>query len=197
MLLDDSIINVGTVASSRYVTRIKSRVDELQRQLHLFNQTLVCFWLSLLYLRKRLTFATCNFVPIICFLPLLHRMSGLHAKEIGCTWRVSFWTKTLRGSCPLNPKCFLKWTNPGKRSWQGLTRCLMPLEQLHSLVSDFMSQKEILVKRLKPALRPPSFSTKICWRPLGATMPFWMRYKSVWRPILSLRELCSQGTSPC
>ncbi|KAJ0037224.1 hypothetical protein NL108_018608 [Boleophthalmus pectinirostris] len=40
MALDDSIINVGTVASSRYVTRIKSRVDELLRQLHLFNQTL-------------------------------------------------------------------------------------------------------------------------------------------------------------
>ncbi|XP_072318696.1 dynein axonemal heavy chain 6 [Eucyclogobius newberryi] len=40
VLLDDGIINVGTVASSRYVTGIKSRVDELLRQLNLFNQTL-------------------------------------------------------------------------------------------------------------------------------------------------------------
>ncbi|KAA8595375.1 hypothetical protein FQN60_012510 [Etheostoma spectabile] len=40
VLLDDSIINVGTVASSRYVTPIKSKVDKLLRQLTLFNQTL-------------------------------------------------------------------------------------------------------------------------------------------------------------
>ncbi len=41
VLLDDSIINVGTVASSRYVAPIKPRVDKLLRQLTLFNQTLV------------------------------------------------------------------------------------------------------------------------------------------------------------
>ncbi|XP_068444624.1 dynein axonemal heavy chain 6 isoform X2 [Clinocottus analis] len=40
VLLDDSIINVGTVASSRYVAPIKSRVDKLLRNLTLFNQTL-------------------------------------------------------------------------------------------------------------------------------------------------------------
>uniref|UniRef100_A0A8C3AFB1 Dynein axonemal heavy chain 6 n=1 Tax=Cyclopterus lumpus TaxID=8103 RepID=A0A8C3AFB1_CYCLU len=40
VLLDDSIINVGTVASSRYVAPIKSRVDKLLRHLTLFNQTL-------------------------------------------------------------------------------------------------------------------------------------------------------------
>ncbi|XP_041838798.1 dynein heavy chain 6, axonemal [Melanotaenia boesemani] len=40
VLLDDSIINVGTVASSRYVAPIKYKVDKLQRQLDLFNQTL-------------------------------------------------------------------------------------------------------------------------------------------------------------
>uniref|UniRef100_A0A8C4HR50 Dynein, axonemal, heavy chain 6 n=2 Tax=Dicentrarchus labrax TaxID=13489 RepID=A0A8C4HR50_DICLA len=40
VLLDDSIINVGTVASSRYVAPIKLRVDKLLRQLTLFNQTL-------------------------------------------------------------------------------------------------------------------------------------------------------------
>ncbi|XP_030595591.1 dynein heavy chain 6, axonemal-like isoform X2 [Archocentrus centrarchus] len=39
-LLDDSIINVGTVASSCYVAPIKWRVNELLRQLTLFNQTL-------------------------------------------------------------------------------------------------------------------------------------------------------------
>ncbi|XP_041832637.1 dynein heavy chain 6, axonemal-like [Melanotaenia boesemani] len=40
VLLNDSIINVGTVASSRYVAPIKYKVDKLQRQLDLFNQTL-------------------------------------------------------------------------------------------------------------------------------------------------------------
>ncbi|XP_023277881.1 dynein heavy chain 6, axonemal [Seriola lalandi dorsalis] len=40
VLLDDSIINVGTAASSRYVAPIKLRVDKLLRQLTLFNQTL-------------------------------------------------------------------------------------------------------------------------------------------------------------
>ncbi|XP_047430741.1 dynein axonemal heavy chain 6 [Mugil cephalus] len=40
VLLDDSIINVGTVASSRYVTPIKVKVDQLLQQLNLFNQTL-------------------------------------------------------------------------------------------------------------------------------------------------------------
>lgn len=41
VLLDDSIINVSTVASSRYVAPIKLRVDKLLKQLTLFNQTLV------------------------------------------------------------------------------------------------------------------------------------------------------------
>uniref|UniRef100_A0A667W9Y7 Dynein axonemal heavy chain 6 n=1 Tax=Myripristis murdjan TaxID=586833 RepID=A0A667W9Y7_9TELE len=40
VLLDDSIINVATVASSRYVGPIKPRVQKLQKQLSLFNQTL-------------------------------------------------------------------------------------------------------------------------------------------------------------
>ncbi|KAK1792527.1 hypothetical protein P4O66_012465 [Electrophorus voltai] len=40
VLLDDSSINVATVASSRYVGPIKPRVDEWQKQLALFGQTL-------------------------------------------------------------------------------------------------------------------------------------------------------------
>nr|XP_057922299.1 dynein axonemal heavy chain 6 isoform X3 [Doryrhamphus excisus] len=40
VLLDDSIINVGTAASSRYVTPIKARVDKLLMRLIRFNQTL-------------------------------------------------------------------------------------------------------------------------------------------------------------
>ncbi|XP_067839723.1 dynein axonemal heavy chain 6 [Heptranchias perlo] len=39
-LLDDSIINVSTIASSRYVGPIKGRVDEWQRLLSLFSETL-------------------------------------------------------------------------------------------------------------------------------------------------------------
>uniref|UniRef100_A0A3P9C2G1 Dynein axonemal heavy chain 6 n=1 Tax=Maylandia zebra TaxID=106582 RepID=A0A3P9C2G1_9CICH len=40
VLLDDSIISVGAVASSRYVAPIKGRVKKLLTQLILFNQTL-------------------------------------------------------------------------------------------------------------------------------------------------------------
>ncbi|KAK3507623.1 hypothetical protein QTP70_031174 [Hemibagrus guttatus] len=40
VLLDDSIINMATVASSRYVGPIKAKVDEWQQQLSLFSQTL-------------------------------------------------------------------------------------------------------------------------------------------------------------
>uniref|UniRef100_K7FYG4 Dynein axonemal heavy chain 6 n=1 Tax=Pelodiscus sinensis TaxID=13735 RepID=K7FYG4_PELSI len=40
VLLDDSTINVSTIASSRYVGPLKSRVDEWQKQLALFSQTL-------------------------------------------------------------------------------------------------------------------------------------------------------------
>uniref|UniRef100_A0A286XH43 Dynein axonemal heavy chain 6 n=1 Tax=Cavia porcellus TaxID=10141 RepID=A0A286XH43_CAVPO len=38
--LDDSTINIATIASSRYVGPLKTRVDEWQKQLALFNQTL-------------------------------------------------------------------------------------------------------------------------------------------------------------
>ncbi|XP_063473624.1 dynein axonemal heavy chain 6 isoform X8 [Symphalangus syndactylus] len=40
VLLDDSTINVATLASSRYIGPLKTRVDEWQKQLALFNQTL-------------------------------------------------------------------------------------------------------------------------------------------------------------
>ncbi|XP_063775637.1 dynein axonemal heavy chain 6 [Pseudophryne corroboree] len=40
VLLDDSTINISTIASSRYVGPIKPRVDEWHRNLALFNQTL-------------------------------------------------------------------------------------------------------------------------------------------------------------
>ncbi|KAM7079135.1 dynein axonemal heavy chain 6 [Molossus nigricans] len=45
VLLDDSTINIATIASSRYVGPLKTRVDEWQKQLALFNQTLE-EWLS-------------------------------------------------------------------------------------------------------------------------------------------------------
>uniref|UniRef100_A0A8C8Z9L8 Dynein axonemal heavy chain 6 n=1 Tax=Prolemur simus TaxID=1328070 RepID=A0A8C8Z9L8_PROSS len=40
VLLDDSTINIATIASSRYVGPLKARVDDWQKQLALFNQTL-------------------------------------------------------------------------------------------------------------------------------------------------------------
>lgn len=48
-LLDDSNINIATIASSRHVGPIKPRVDEWQRQLDLFGKTLVSrrFWVFL------------------------------------------------------------------------------------------------------------------------------------------------------
>ncbi|KAB1256909.1 Dynein heavy chain 6; axonemal [Camelus dromedarius] len=40
VLLDDSTINIATMASSRYVGPLKARVDDWQKHLALFNQTL-------------------------------------------------------------------------------------------------------------------------------------------------------------
>lgn len=40
--LDDSNINVATIASSRHVGPIKARVDDWTKQLDLFGKTLVC-----------------------------------------------------------------------------------------------------------------------------------------------------------
>ncbi|XP_036729228.1 dynein heavy chain 6, axonemal [Balaenoptera musculus] len=40
VLLDDSTINIATIASSRYIGPLKTRVDDWQKQLALFNQTL-------------------------------------------------------------------------------------------------------------------------------------------------------------
>ena len=41
VLLDDSIINIATVASSRHVGPIKARVEEWHKKLSLFSDTLV------------------------------------------------------------------------------------------------------------------------------------------------------------
>ena len=41
IILDDSFININTIASSRYVGPIKPRVDEWLRLLDLFSNTLV------------------------------------------------------------------------------------------------------------------------------------------------------------
>jgi dynein heavy chain len=40
-VLDDSTINITTIASSRHVGPIKARVEEWARQLDLFSRTLV------------------------------------------------------------------------------------------------------------------------------------------------------------
>lgn len=42
VLLDDSQVNVSTIAGSRHVGPIKSRVEEWDKQLKLFSETLVC-----------------------------------------------------------------------------------------------------------------------------------------------------------
>ncbi len=45
VLLDDSNINIATIASSRHVGPIKSRVDDWVKQLDLFGKNLVSVWL--------------------------------------------------------------------------------------------------------------------------------------------------------
>ena len=43
-LLDDSVVNISTIAGSRHVGPIKPRVEDWQKQLALFADTLViCF----------------------------------------------------------------------------------------------------------------------------------------------------------
>ena len=41
-LLDDSVVNISTIAGSRHVGPIKPRVEDWQKQLALFADTLVC-----------------------------------------------------------------------------------------------------------------------------------------------------------
>lgn len=41
VLLDDSQVNISTIAGSRHVGPIKSRVEEWGKQLSLFSETLV------------------------------------------------------------------------------------------------------------------------------------------------------------
>ena len=41
VLLDDSQVNISTIAGSRHVGPIKPRVDEWSKQLALFSETLV------------------------------------------------------------------------------------------------------------------------------------------------------------
>ena len=48
-MLDDSQVNIATIASSRHVAPIKTKVDEWAKQLGLFSQTIVCDWHYLQY----------------------------------------------------------------------------------------------------------------------------------------------------
>ena len=51
-LLDDSVVNISTIAGSRHVGPIKPRVEDWQKQLALFADTLV----SLLYFHVTIPF---------------------------------------------------------------------------------------------------------------------------------------------
>lgn len=51
-VLDDSNININTIASSRHVGPIKSRVEEWIRMLDLFSKTLVRFFKFIKVLSK-------------------------------------------------------------------------------------------------------------------------------------------------
>ena len=46
VLLDDSIVNISTIAGSRHVGPIKSRVEEWDKQLKIFSETLVSMYRS-------------------------------------------------------------------------------------------------------------------------------------------------------
>lgn len=132
MLLDDSIVNIATVASSRYAGSIKARVDKLQKQLLLFSQTLV---IRVVIIKNIvLCFVLFCFRLIKHSLSLFYcvsRMSGWYVREAGFILRVFSVLLTSRGSCLLSLSRSCKWTSPGKRLWGRSTACPMPFVLPH------------------------------------------------------------------
>ena len=52
VLLDDSQVNVSTIASSRHVGPIRGKVEEWVKSLSVFSQTLVSDFLGFFYFEK-------------------------------------------------------------------------------------------------------------------------------------------------
>jgi len=63
VLLDDSNINISTIASSRHVGPIKSRVDEWVKHLDLFGKTLVSVLTDMFLGMRPSTRKICHPIP--------------------------------------------------------------------------------------------------------------------------------------
>lgn len=135
-------INISTIAGSRHVGPIKPRVEDWQRQLHLFSETLVRYTaisyhdeLSLRHPRAGLT--ETNRYIILYVLSLFARMSGWHVNGTGCIWRVFSVLLTSRDSCLLRPRCSWQSINLGRKSWgkstDYQTLCGLPLNQVNRM----------------------------------------------------------------
>lgn len=68
-------------------------------------------------------------------------MNGLPARGPGSTSRVFSLLQTSRGSCLLSLRCFLRWTSPGRKSWQRWTRCPMLSKLPYNLVGALTAWK--------------------------------------------------------
>ena len=101
VLLDDSQVNISTIAGSRHVGPIKPRVEEWSKQLALFSETLVC---------------SNNFPLILTIMMLLYliRMNGWSVRETGYTLRVYLVLLIFKGNFQMKQKCLLKLTSHGK-----------------------------------------------------------------------------------
>ena len=72
VVLDDSMVNVSTIAGSRHVGPIKPKVDEWSKQLQLFSETLVRLCIAL-YQHTYVRTYMCKNIRILCwFVQLPH-----------------------------------------------------------------------------------------------------------------------------
>lgn len=108
-------VNISTIAGSRHVGPIKSRVDDWERQLALFSETLV----SLLML---LASCSCDLPREFRYLLVVYceiiacRMSGLTAKGTGSIWRASLVLRTSSANFLMRRRCSHRWTSRGRKS---------------------------------------------------------------------------------
>ena len=107
VLLDDSQVNISTIAGSRHVGPIKPKVEEWSKQLALFSETLVMVFVVVVCF----FFLVCNFFPksYACY-----RMSGWSVKGTGSILRAFLVLQIFKDSFPMKPKCLYKWINPGR-----------------------------------------------------------------------------------
>lgn len=98
VLLDDSQVNISTIAGSRHVGPIKPKVEEWSKQLSLFSETLVLFLAFVVNLYNA----------------IFYRMNGQNAREIGCILKVYLVLLISRDSYQMKLKCLYRWISLGR-----------------------------------------------------------------------------------